>query len=333
MPSSSGRRRPHVVAVAVTDLVPAFELAVPCEVFGVDRADLADPWYDLRLCAVEPGEVRTAAGLRIASGHGLDDLVEADTVIVPALARGIQLNPPQLLVKAVRAAHEHGRRVVSLCTGAYVLAAAGLLDGRKVTTHWMNAGDFARRFPAVEVDPRALYTDDGDVLTSAGTAAAIDLCLHLVRLDHGAAVAAEVARRMVVPPPREAAEAQVARLLVRPGTGDALAPVLNWAREHLDQPLTVADFAQAARMSERTLARRFRDVVGLTPKQWLLQQRVRLAQELLETSDETIDRIARRTGFGAAANFRHHFRRLTGQSPKTYRHVFRDRAARRDLLD
>nr|WP_245899929.1 helix-turn-helix domain-containing protein [Nonomuraea indica] len=326
MPSRPDGHR-HVIAVAVTDAVPTFELAVPCEVFGVDRSDIVAPWYELRLCAAEPGPLRTPAGMRVDTTHGLEDLAEADTVIVPAIDRDIQLNPPPLLIKALRSAHDHGRRIVSLCTGAYVLATAGLLDGRKATTHWMNAGDFAHRFPAVQVQPDVLYTDDGDILTSAGTAAAIDLCLHLVRLDHGAAVANEIARRMVVPPPREAAEPQVAQLLVRPEIRSELTPVLQWARANLDRSLTVSDFARAARMSERTLARRFREVLDITPKKWLMQQRVRLAQELLETSDESIDKIAKRTGFGAAANFRHHFSRITGQSPQTYRHIFRDRAA------
>uniref|UniRef100_UPI0038B40BE7 GlxA family transcriptional regulator n=1 Tax=Nonomuraea antri TaxID=2730852 RepID=UPI0038B40BE7 len=316
------------MAVAVTDAAPVFELAVPCEVFGVDRSDLVDPWYELRLCAAEPGPLRTAAGMGLATPYGLDDLVEADTVVLPAAARGVQLSPPAPLVAAVRAAHDRGARIVSLCTGAYVLAAAGLLDGRPATTHWMNAGDFAHRFPAVRFDPGVLYTDDGDVLTSAGTAAAIDLCLHLLRRDHGVAVANEVARRMVVPPHREPGQAQHARLLVQTEDGDDLAPALRWARDHLAEPLTVARFAALAHLSERTFARRFRDKLGITPLQWLLQQRVRLAQELLETSDEPVERIAWRTGFSTAARLRHHFGRVTGMSPRTYRHVFRTRAQR-----
>ncbi|MFI6296551.1 GlxA family transcriptional regulator [Nonomuraea sp. NPDC050790] len=326
---SDGRR--HVIAVAVTDAMPTFELAVPCEVFGVDRRDIADPWYELRLCAAQPGPLRTSAGMLIDTVHGLDALAEADTVIVPASARAVQLNPPPLLVEAVRSAHERGCRIVALCTGAYILAAAGLLDGRRATTHWMNSGDFAHRFPSVRVDPDVIYTDDGDVLTSAGTAAAIDLCLHLVRLDHGAAAAGEVARRMVVPPPREAAQVQIDRLLVRSTTGDELTPLLQWARDNLHRPLTISEFAKVARVSERTLNRRFRDSLGMTPKQWLMRQRVRLAQEWLEASEESIDTIARRTGFGAAANFRHHFSRITGQSPRTYRHVFR--GGERNILD
>lgn len=317
--------RRHVVAVAVTDAVPTFELAVPCEVFGLDRSDIVDPWYELRMCAAQPGPLRTAAGLVVPTPYGLDDLLEADTVIVAPCARPLQLDPPPRLVETVRRAHERGRRIVSLCSGAYVLAAAGLLDGRRATTHWMNAGDFAHRFPAVDFDPGVLYTDDGDILTSAGTGAVIDLCLHLVRRDHGTAVANEVARRMVVPPHREGGQAQYIPPPVVSGRPDDLAPVLDWALARLHEPLTVSQLARVAHMSERTFARRFRDRMGITPLRWILQQRVRLAQELLETTEEPVEEIARRTGFGTAANLRHHFGRLTTVSPQTYRHVFRHR--------
>ncbi|ROT31703.1 helix-turn-helix domain-containing protein [Micromonospora sp. HM5-17] len=313
----------HVVAIAVTDAIPVFEFAVPCEVFGIDRSDLVDPWYELRLCAAEPGPLRTSGGLRIETPYGLDDLLAADTVLVPACRRAIQRESPPALLDVLRRAHARGARMVSICSGAYLLAAAGLLDGRRATTHWMNAADFAHRFPAVKVDPTVLYVDEGDVLTSAGTGSAIDLCLHLVRLDHGAAVANEVARRMVVPPHRDGGQAQFARPLARGEAHDDLAPLLEWARERLDQPLTVARLAEQARMSPRTLARRFRDTLGTSPLRWLLEQRVRLAQELLETTDEPVELIARRTGFGTAVSLRQHFRRVTSVSPQTYRHVFR----------
>jgi transcriptional regulator GlxA family with amidase domain len=316
----------HVVAVAVSDALPIFELAVPCEVFGVDRSDIAAPWYELRFYAVEPGPLRTAAGFAVAAPYGPDDLAAADTVLVPALARANQLDPPAPLLEALRAAHASGRRVVSLCTGAYALAAAGLLDGRRATTHWMNAVDFAYRHPRVRFDSAALYVDEGDVLTSAGTAAAIDLCLHLVRRDHGAAVAAEVARRMVVPPHREGGQAQYVEHAVRRSqTPNGLAAVLDWARERLEQPLTVAQLAREANSSPRTFARHFRDTVGTSPLRWLLEQRVRLAQELLETTDEPVEWVARRAGFGDATNLRRSFRRVAGVSPRTYRHVFRRR--------
>jgi transcriptional regulator GlxA family with amidase domain len=319
----------HVVAVAVTDGVPMFEFAVPYEVFGVDRSDIVAPWYELRLCAGEPGTLHASAGLQIQAPYDLAALTAADTVIVPALARRTQLDPPAPLVEAVRAAHEAGRRIVSICTGAYVLAAAGLLDDRPATTHWMNAIDFAYRYPKVRLDCTVLYIDDGDILTSAGTAAGIDLCLHLVRRDHGSAVANEVARRMVLPPHREGGQAQRLAPAVGARNGDDLGPVLEWVRHRLHEPLTVADLAREAHLSKRTLARRFRDTLGTTPLQWLLEQRVRLAQELLETTDEPVERIAQRTGFGNAANLRQHFSRVSGVSPQTYRQVFRYRAASR----
>ncbi|MCP2341707.1 GlxA family transcriptional regulator [Actinomadura rupiterrae] len=317
----------HVVGLAVTAGTPVFELAVPCEVFGTDRSDLVDPWYELRTCAAEPGALPSTGGLSLHASHRFDDLPDADTVLVGALARPVQLDPPAGLVAAVREAHRRGRRIVALCTGAYVLAAAGLLDGRRATTHWLNAGDFAHRFPAVELDASPLYIDHGDVVTTAGSGAAIDVCLHLLRQDHGAAVAGEVARRMVVPPHREGGQAQVTRPAVGGERDGDLAPVLRWAVERLHLPLTVPQLARVAHLSERTLARRFRDTLGITPLQWLLQQRVRLAQELLETTDLPIEEVARDTGFGNAANLRYHFGRVTGVSPQSYRHVFRYRAS------
>lgn len=317
----------HVIAVAVTDNLPIFELAVPQEVFGTDRRDIADPWYDMRLCAAEPGPLRTTGGGFLNPSYGLDDLVEADTVLVPACARAAQVNPPADLVEALRVAHARGKRIVGICTGAYVLAAADLLDGRRATTHWMNAQDFAARFPLVDLDPRVLYVDEGDILTSAGTAAAIDLCLHLVWRDHGAAIAHEVARRMVVPPHRGGEHTQYPSAPARSVPLDDLSAVLEWARGRLDQPLTVNDLARAANLSPRTFARRFRDTLGTTPLQWLLEQRVRLAQELLETTDEPVERIAHRTGFGTGANLRQHFGRVSGVTPQSYRHVFRYRNA------
>ncbi|MDT0322211.1 helix-turn-helix domain-containing protein [Streptomyces millisiae] len=331
--SANGSARRHVVALAVTDGLPTFELAVPCEVFGIDRPDIADPWYELRMCAAGPGPVRTAHGLVVPTPFGLDELLVADTVVVAACDPALTREPPAELLAAVRRAHELGRRIVSLCAGVYIVAAAGLLSGRRATTHWLYAEDFARRFPDVRVDPAPLYVDHGDVLTSAGTGSVIDLCLHLVRADLGAAAANEVARRMVVPPHREGGQAQFARRPRRvsaavTGGGAGLGPVLDWARARLEQPLTVAELARAAGLGERTFARRFRETLGTTPLQWLLQERVRLAQELLETTDAPIEAVAHRTGFGTAPNLRHHFRRLAGVAPATYREVFRHRAGR-----
>ena len=313
----------HVITVAVTDGIPVFELAVPCEVFGIDRSDIVKPWYDFRLCAAEPGPLRTTAGLTVDTPYGLADLFEADTILLPACSRAVQVEPPEDLLELVREAHRRGTRLVSICSGVYLLAAAGLLDGRRATMHWMHTIDFAYRFPAVQLDPAVLYVDEGDMLTSAGTGAAIDLCLHVVRRDHGAAVANEIARRMVVPPHREGGQAQYASITPRASGGSPLSAVLDWARQRIDQPLTVADLAREAHLSPRTFARRFNDEIGLSPLRWLVQQRVRRAQELLETTDEPVERIARRTGFGTAANLRQHFGRVTSVSPQTYRHVFR----------
>jgi transcriptional regulator GlxA family with amidase domain len=316
------------MAVAVTPGLPIFELSVPIEVFGNDRSDIVSPWYEFRLCAVGEVPLRTAGGLALDTRYGVEDLAGADTVLVPACTRANQIDPPPALVAAVRAAYSAGSRIVSICTGAYVLAAAGLLDGRRAATHWLNAQDLAHRYPAVRVDSRVLYVDEGQILTSAGTAAAIDLCLHLLRRDHGAAVANEVARRMVVPPHREGGQAQFVQPPARGDQRGDLGGVLAWARERLEQPLAVADLAEQAHLSPRTFARRFRHEVGVTPLQWLLEQRVRLAQELLEMTDDSIEQIAQRAGFGTSAGLRQHFGRIISVSPQSYRHVFRHRARR-----
>lgn len=313
----------HVVAVAVTDGAPIFELAVACEVFGIERTDLVDPWYEFRLCAAQPGQLRTAAGLRVDTPYGLDDLVEAETVIVSAMPLDMRLTPPGPLIEALRTAHAKGARIASICSGVYAVAAAGLLDDRPATTHWMFAEDFANRFPAVKLDPDVLYVDDGEILTSAGTGAGIDLCLHMVAMDHGAAVANTVARRMVVPPHRDGGQAQYVQTSIAAASSGGLGHVLDWARQHLDEPLTVADLAERALLSQRTFVRRFAEVTGVSPLRWLTAERVRLAKELLESSDEPVEWIAHRTGFGTPTNFRQHFRRATSVSPQSYRRVFR----------
>jgi transcriptional regulator GlxA family with amidase domain len=316
----------HVVAVAVTDGAPIFELATACEVFGITRTDLVDPWYDFRLCAASP--IATAGGLTLAPAYDFSDLTRADTVIVTAMARPSQISPPAELIAALQAAYARGARIAGICSGAYAMAAAGLLDNRPATTHWMYADEFAARFPAVKLDPDVLYVDDGQVLTSAGTGAGIDLCLHLIEVDHGAAVANMVARRMVVPPHRLGGQAQyvVSSSAAGPIPAPSMSSVLDWARSHLDRPLTVADLAQQAVLSPRTFARRFAEATGTSPLRWLKAERVRLAQQLLETTDEPVERIARRSGFGTAANLRQHFGRATSVSPQAYRRVFRSRS-------
>ena len=310
----------HSVALAVTDGTPLFELAAACEVFGVDR-DLADPWYDFSICG--PDTAVIGGWLRADIQRGLDTLPTADTVIVPACGSAEDA-PPTGLVDAVRAAHEAGARVVSLCTGAFVLAAAGLLDGRRATTHWAHTSLLAARYPRVRVDPDVLYIDDGTVLTSAGKAAGMDLCLHIVRTDHGAAVANVLARSLVVPPHRPGGQAQFIPAPLSHGREHVLADLLAWASARLDQPLTVQDLARHANMSSRNLARHFNAVTGTSPLRWLLTQRVHRAQELLETTDANIELIAARTGMGTAATLRRHFNRLLGVPPEAYRRTFRN---------
>lgn len=306
------------VALAITDGVPLFELAAACEVFGVDRG-LADPWYEFTICGEDGAGV--GGWLRAGIRHDLAALAKADTVIVPS-CRDVSEPPPPRLVDAVRAAHRAGARVASLCTGAFVLAEAGLLDGRRATTHWAHAALLRDRYPAVRVDAGVLYVDEGDVLTSAGKAAGMDLCLHLVRTDHGTAVANTLARSLVVPPHRPGGQAQFIPAAVAHGRHHALADLLPWALEHLEQPLTVRDLARQAGMSSRNLARHFNAVTGTSPLRWLLTQRVRRAQELLETSDLSIEQIASRAGMGTATTLRRHFSQQLGVPPETYRRTF-----------
>lgn len=308
-----------VVALAVTDGMLHFELGLAAEVFGAAPAGVPGPWYRLVVCG--PGAVR-AGRFRLEPEHGLDHLERAGTVLVPAWAE-VDRDPPGDLVDAVRAAHAAGARVASLCTGAFVLAAAGLLDGRRATTHWAHTRALATRYPRVRVDPDVLYVDDGSVLTSAGKAAAMDLCLHIVRRDRGSSVANAVARRLVVPPHRDGGQAQYVTAPM-PAAGDhPLAELLPWAIERLDRPLTVDDLARQARMSARNLGRHFKTVTGTTPLQWLATQRIRHAQELLETTDSGVDAIAAATGMGTAATLRRHFNRTVGVPPDAYRRTFR----------
>ncbi|MGC0416694.1 helix-turn-helix domain-containing protein [Embleya sp. AB8] len=307
------------VALAVTEGVSIFEIAMPCDVFGIDRSDIVDPWYEFVVCA--PSAVSFGGWFRTDTPHGLDTLVGADTVVVPG-GWSVHEKPPADLVDAVRAAHEAGARVASICTGAFVLAEAGLLDHRRATTHWLHAARLAARYPLVRVDPDVLYIDDGSILTSAGKAAGLDLCLHIVRTDHGTAAANALARRLVVPPHRPGGQAQFIPGPV-PEAGDhRLAELLDWTIANLDRPLSVGDLARRVNMSTRTLDRHFRAVAGTTPLRWLLTQRIRRAQELLEVTDDSVERIAARTGMGTATTLRRHFNRTVGVPPDAYRRAF-----------
>ncbi|MET8259650.1 helix-turn-helix domain-containing protein [Micromonospora sp. NPDC005205] len=308
-----------LVAIAATDGMLHFELALACEVFAHDPSGLADPWYDVAICG--PGPVRVGRFL-LAPDDGLDRLARADTVIIPSVEDVDGDVPPDLL-DAVRAAHLAGARMVSLCTGAFVLAAAGVLDGQRATTHWAHTQALAARYPRVRVDPDVLYVDNGTVLASAGKAAGIDLCLHLIRRDHGSTVANAVARRLVVPPHRAGGQAQYVTTPVPARDDHPLATLFPWALARLDRPLTVEDLARQANMSSRNLARHFRSATGTTPLLWLSTQRVRRAQELLENTDDSIDAVAEAAGMGTAATLRRHFHRTVGVPPDAYRRTFR----------
>lgn len=308
------------VALAVTEDMSMFGVAAPLEVFGIDRSDLASPWYDFRVCG--PESARIGGWFRSDRPRGYHELVDADTVVVPACL-DVGREPPADLVAAVRDAYQAGARIVSICTGAFVLAAAGILDGRRATTHWLHAGTLAARHPKVTVDPNVLYVDEGRVLTSAGKAAGLDLCLHIVRLDHGVAVANALARLLVMPPHRTGGQAQFIAAPADNGRDDLLGELFDWALGKLDRPLTVADLARQANMSSRNLSRHFHAATGTTPLRWLHNQRIQRARELLETSDEAIDRIAAMTGMGTAATLRRHFNRSVGVPPDTYRRTFR----------
>ena len=313
----------------VTDVASPFEFAVVCEVFGLERPEVLDPWpYELVLCSIDGKAVRTSMGFVLDRLRPLSAANNADTIVVPASGPYALQPPADEVVSTLRRAYRRGARLLSVCSGAFVLAHAGLLDGRRATTHWMYTDRLAHQFPAVNVDPNVLYVDDGQILTSAGTAAGIDLCLHIVRMDHGAEVANAVARRMVVPPHRDGGQAQfVPQSVMLESDNDPLAATLDWAVEHLDEPLTVELLARRALMSPRTFARRFRAGTGTTPLQWLLRQRILHAQRLLETTELPVEVIAERCGFGSATVLRTHFRRIVDTSPLGYRRTFHERAS------
>jgi transcriptional regulator GlxA family with amidase domain len=314
------RPRPrHSVVALIAGEVVAFDLSIPAQVFGREP-DL----YDFRVCAPTRA-VPTETGFSVLVEHGLAALHEADTVVVPGIGDNGWPVADEVL-DAVRAAAERGARIASICTGAFVLGAAGLLDGRRATTHWAYARRFARLFPEVEIDPRVLYVDDGDVLTSAGVAAGIDLCLHMVRCDHGAEAANRVARRIVVAAHREGGQAQFVERPLTEAPSGGLAATRAWMVERLAEPLTVADMARHAGYSARSFARRFQAETGTSPLRWLIGQRVEHARRLLEGTDLPVEHVAERAGFGTAVAMRQHFARALSTSPTTYRRSFRTAA-------
>ena len=317
----------HAVAVVVYDGVTAFELGVACDVFGDEwAAMLGVPWYRSFVCGIVPGPVTTDSGFQILPSHGPEQIRAAGTVIVlPTVS--VQDAPPALL-DLLRQAHARGSRIVSLCTGAFALAAAGLLDGRRATTHWTECEALARQHPRVTIDPGVLFVDEGDILTSAGSAASIDLCLHVVRQDYGTEIATQLARQLVVPPQRDGGQAQyISAPMPVLDSSSLFADTVGWLQEHLHEQVTVEDLAARSAMSPRTFARRFTGSTGTTPYQWLIHQRIQLAQRLLETSDLPIDSVAEKTGFSTAANLRKHFSRAVHTSPHAYRRTFQVRRA------
>ena len=315
------------VAFVLLDRFPSFEFGVVCEVFGVDRTDDGLPGYDFAIVAGEDGPLRSEHGLALPASFGIERLEAADLVIVSPidaqLREGVAGEFPAPLLAALRAAAARGSRVLSVCTGAFVLAAAGLLDGRRCTTHWMYAADLARCCPRATVDPGVLYVDADPVITSAGSAAGIDACLYLVRKEQGTKVANQIARRMVVAPHRDGGQAQFVDRPLPVSPADTLAEVTSWLERHLDRQVTVAELAALAHMSPRTFARRFVQETGTTPLRWLTGQRILLAQRLLEDTGQSVDQVASRAGFGNAVALRHHFRAWRGTTPAAYRSSFR----------
>jgi AraC family transcriptional activator FtrA len=313
----------HRVAVLAFEGLAPFDLGVPAEIFASARPELELAWwYSFAVCAERPGPLGVVGGFQLIAPHGLEVLAAADTVIVPGCA-DVRADPSPELVNALRSAHANGARIVSTCSGAFTLAAAGLLDGREATTHWLHARRLQERFPRVRVNADVLYVDGGDVLTSAGTAAGIDLCLHLIRCDHGAEIANRIARQMIVAAHRYGGQAQfIEAPIPQRINDDPIAGTVQWALEHLGEPLTVGGLARRSHLSPRQFSRRFRAATGATPGGWLLRQRLQASLTLLERSDAGIEEIGSQVGIPSAAGFRRHFREAFGVPPSSYRRNF-----------
>jgi AraC family transcriptional activator FtrA len=325
--ATNGQHRQRTVAALIGDGVLTFDFATACEVFGYDRSDIVEPWYRFLVVSQDPPPIRSSTGFLLSPDLGLDALHEADTIVVPGWADDLRPPRPET-IQALRDAYDRGARLMSICIGAFVLASTGLLDGRRATTHWRWAGRLQERFPRVIVDPDVLYIDDGQILTAAGTAAGIDLGLHVVRLDYGAEVANQVARRIVMPPHRDGGQAQYIEAPVPElEDDDPIRTTLAWIVEHLDEEMTVDDLASRAAMSSRSFMRHFKATTGATPLDWIVRQRVHLAQRLLETTDLPLEIVAERAGFGSPVTMRHHFAQRLQTSPQQYRRTFRAGAA------
>ncbi|MBB3398424.1 MULTISPECIES: transcriptional regulator FtrA [unclassified Rhizobium] len=315
-------KRPHVTVLAYDGLC-TFEFGIAYEVFGLSRPEMGEGWYRYSVCGIEPGPLRAAGGLTVSVDHGLEVLEEADLIVVPGW-RAIDAEVPEVVIDALCLAHQRGARIMSLCSGVAVLAATGLLRHRRATTHWRYVASVSERYPDISFDADVLYIDDGSILTAAGSAAGIDLCLHVVRGDFGAEAANSVARRLVLPPHREGGQAQFIQAPVpQQREGIRLGPLIDWMRQQLDEEQPISLLAAKAGMSQRTFQRRFESTTGLSVGEWLLKERLRYARELLERQiGATLDDVAVASGFGTLATMRHHFRKRLGTSPGAYRKTF-----------
>lgn len=327
MPNLRSARTPRnsLVAALVYDGLCAFEFSCAAEVFGLSRPELGPNWYRFETCAAAGRSVTAQYGMRMKAAHGLKRLLAAGTIVIPGW-EGVDAPVPQAILDALRRAHARGARLLSICSGAFVLAATGLLDGKRATTHWRYAEALRRRYPRVRVDANVLYVDEGSILTSAGSAAGLDLCLHLVRRDYGPMIANQVARRLVIAPHRDGGQAQFLERPVEhrdgPRQRESLAWLLDRVRRRLGEPWRIGKLARLAAMSERTFMRRFHAVTGLSPADWITRARVDRARELLETTTLPLDHIAERCGLGTPTTLRHHFRKKVGVSPAQYRRRF-----------
>ncbi|MDB5908739.1 MAG: transcriptional regulator [Massilia sp.] len=314
----------HLVVALAYDGLCTFEFGCTVELFALARPELGVDWYDFAVCSIEPGPIRAAGGITVQAPYGPGLMARADTIVIPGW-RDADETPPAALLEQIRAAHQRGARLCSICSGVFVLAAAGVLDGRRATTHWRYTDRLAQRYPAIEVLPDDLYVDTGAVITSAGSAAGIDMLLHLVRRDYGAHVGNLVAQRLVLPPHREGGQAQ---FLPRPMARDEkgrLARLMDWIRAHPAEVHTIASMAARAAMSARTLQRQFQEATGMGPIEWLTRERIAIVKELLEAADIPLAEVAERAGFRSEESLRHHFRRLAATSPGAYRRQFSGR--------
>jgi AraC family transcriptional regulator, transcriptional activator FtrA len=313
--------RKHLVVLLAYDQLCTFEFGCAVEIFALPRPELTVEWYDFAVCAVDRGPIRAAGGISLKVRYAPQLLDQADTIIVAGW-RDLSGEPPLRLLQRLRDSHSRGARIASICSGVFLLAATGLLDGRSATTHWRFAGELAERYPAIKVKPNELYVDEGQLITSAGSAAGLDMMLHLVRRDHGSRVANVVAQRLVVSPHRQGDQAQFVPRPVQNDEISRLTELMTWLRSHLGQAHALSSMARRAKLSQRTLQRRFLEATGMTPIEWLVRERVSLARDMLETSKSDMERIAQRCGFGSSESFRRNFRRFIGTNPTAYRRQF-----------